>query len=290
MHPADMVMKYIIKYMAYGIFFVFLFFISYMYRESLPLFQQIGFTEFIFQSEWHPLSAIPVLGIRNMILSSIYVSVLALLIALPLGIGCALYSMFCLPERWQRYWLAGIDMLAGIPSVIFGFIGLVVLVKLLEKGLSLSSGECVLAGAIILAIMILPFIISNCHESMMASSELYRDASLNLGVGLWYTIRHIILPETFRAVSVSLILAFSRAVGETMAVMMVMGNTKSLPSLLEKGETIPSLIALEMGSAEYGSIHYHGLYAAGMVLLLFLVICNLLFYGLRKRKQKRGIS
>jgi phosphate transport system permease protein len=179
-------------------------------------------------------------------------------------------------------------MLAGVPSVIFGFIGLAVLVKAFEKYGNMSSGECVLAGAILLTLMILPFIVTNCTESMVRGRSLYEEASLNLGVDRWYTIHKIILPYAARAICASLILAFSRAMGETMAVMMVMGNSHVMPHLLGKGETIPALIALEMGSAEYGSAHYHALYAAGTVLLVILVICNLLFYMLQRYLRKDG--
>lgn len=288
MHVIDFLMRYGVKVITGAVFVMFIFFLVYMGNESLPLFQQVGLTDFVTQVAWHPLDEPPVLGIRNMILSSVYVSVLAILLALPVGLGCALFSSFCLRRRQQQYWLACMDMLAGIPSVIFGFVGLVVLVKWLERWGSLSSGECVLAGAIVLAVMILPFIISNCHESLLRGRGLYEECSLNLGVSQWYTVRKIILPETLRALSVSLILAFSRAVGETMSVMMVMGNTKALPTLFGKGETIPALIALEMGSAEYDSLHYHGLYAAGVILIIILVCCNLLFYGLRRWTQKGG--
>lgn len=288
MRIVDGVMKYGLFLLTAGVFLIFLLFLGYMVDESLPAFQQVGIVDFLTQDQWRPLANIPQLGIRNMILSSMYVSFLAIILALPIGLGCALYSAFCLRPTWRRYWLAATEMLAGIPSVIFGFIGLVVLVKLLEQGLNLSSGECVLAGAIVLTIMILPFIISNCTESLLRGQALYGAAAANLGVSPWYTIYHIILPETLRALSVSLILAFSRAVGETMAVMMVMGNTKDVPALLGKGETIPSLIALEMGSAEYGSLHYHGLYGAGVVLLVLLVVCNLLFYGLRRYLRNGG--
>lgn len=288
MRSIDYLMKYGIKGVAVVVFCLFLVFLGYMVDESLPVFQHSGFFSFLTGEQWRPLDAIPKLGIRNMVLSSIYVSVLAIVMALPIGIGCAIYSAFCLGERARQYWLAATEMLAGIPSVIFGFVGLVVLVKLLEQGLALSSGECVLAGAIVLTIMILPFIISNCTESLLHCHALYADAAANLGVGPWYTIQHILLPQTLRAMSVSLVLAFSRAVGETMAVMMVMGNTKTVPTLLGKGETIPSLIALEMGSAEYGSLHYHGLYGAGVVLLILLILCNFLFYGLRRWLQKGG--
>lgn len=262
------------------------FLIIYISAEGVGLFTSISPWDFLMSADWHPLEQPGHFGILTMLLGSLYGSAIALLLGFPLGIGCAVFVCFCLPERPRRWLLAFIDMLAGIPSVIFGFIGLMILVHGMERFMLVSSGECVLSAGILLAIMILPFIVTNCSESMEYSRQLYEDASSDLGVDKWYMLWKIILPVSVPAFSVSLILAFSRAMGETMAVMMVMGNSKLLPSLLGKGETIPSLIALEMGSAEYGSLHYQALYASGMVLILVLILCNLAFFCFRHRFRK----
>lgn len=258
-----------------------LFLLIYVGMEGVPLFAAVSPGEFLATAEWYPLDTPGRFGILDMILGSLYVSAAAVVLAIPVGIGCAVFCCFCLNSRLRRLFLSFIDILAGVPSVVFGFIGLMTLVKFFEAWGGLSSGECVLAGSILLAVMILPFIITNCTESMERSRQLYEEVSLNLGVDRWHTISRIILPQSIPAISVSLILAFSRAMGETMAVMMVMGNATLIPSLLGKGETIPTLIALEMGSAAYGSPHYQALYAAALVLLVILILCNLLFYLLR---------
>lgn len=266
--------------------FMMIFLIIYISVEGVDLFVSVSPRDFLMSTDWHPLDHPGHFGILTMLLGSLYVSAVALLLGFPLGVGCAVFACFCLPKRLCRWLLAFIDMLAGIPSVIFGFIGLIILVRGMERYMPVSSGECVLSAGILLAIMILPFIVTNCSESMEYSRQLYEAASFDLGVDQWYTIRKIILPVSVPAFSVSLILAFSRAMGETMAVMMVMGNSKLLPALLGKGETVPSLIALEMGSAEYGSLHYQALYASGMVLLLVLILCNLVFFCFRYRFRK----
>lgn len=284
----DNILEYIMKTFMAATVLLLLFLLVYICVEGVLVFNDISVSQFLFSPRWYPLDTPGEFGILTMILSSFYVSVLAVILAVPLGVGCAVYCCFCLTEHVRNLFLSFIDMLAGVPSVIFGFIGLVVLVKAFEQYGHMSSGECILAGAIVLAIMILPFIITNCTESMERGRELYEEASLNLGVDRWYTIYHIILPHAARSICVSLILAFSRAMGETMAVMMVMGNSKVMPHLLGKGETIPALIALEMGSAEYGSPHYHALYAAAMILLVILVFCNMLFYALRRYLRKEG--
>ncbi len=263
-----------------------LFLMVYMVAEGLPIFDTVSPGEFILGREWSPVGTAGEFGILAMILGSVYVSVLAIAMALPVGIGCSVCVCFCIPERTGRLVLSFIDMLAGVPSVIFGFVGLMVLVRFFERTLRMPSGECILAGAVLLALMILPFIITNCTESLAAAKARYEGVSLNLGVSTWYTVRCLILPQALRAIGVSLILAFSRAMGETMAVMMVMGNAPVMPELLHKGETIPALIALEMGSAAYDSPHYHALYAAGLVLLVLLVLCNIVFYMLKRHFMK----
>lgn len=263
------------------------FLIVFIVKEGVPLFKSISLNEFLFNTNWNPVGNNKEFGILTMILGSLYISFLALIFALPLGIGCSIFICFCIRKKTGKVILSFIDMVAGIPSVIFGFIGLLVIVKIFEKGFNMSSGECVLAGALLLSIMILPFIITNCTESLFNGKKLYEASSLNLGVCTWYTLRKIILPYSTKAIGVSLILAFSRAMGETMAVMMVIGNSPVIPRLFNKAETIPSLIALEMGSVEYGSLHYHALYAAGLVLLLMLFICNILFYLLKGIKREK---
>ena len=266
------------------------FLMAYIVVEGLPVFAVVSPGDFMLGSEWNPVGTPGEFGILAMILGSFAVSILALCLAMPIGIGCAVYICFCLKERLARLALSFIDMLAGVPSVVFGFIGLMIVIKFFEAVFQMPSGETVLAGGIVLAVMILPFIITNCTESLDSARKHYEASSLDLGVSQWYTVQHIILPCSGRAISVSLILAFSRAMGETMAVMMVMGNAPILPQLLHKGETIPALIALEMGSAAYGSTHYHALYAAGLILLVLLVACNLLFYFLRRRFRMEGRS
>jgi len=183
----------------------------------------------------------------------------------------------------KRFIRGIVDVLAGIPSVVYGFIGLLVLVKFFEVKFSFSSGESVLAGGIILSIMMLPYIISTCDESMEKVYKEYAQYSNALGVSKSYMIRKIVIPESRRSILASIVLALGRGMGETMAVMMVIGNAPIMPKLLKKCQTIPSLIALEMGMAEVGSLHYHSLFAAGFILMLILFIINIFLYFIKKR-------
>ncbi|WP_455538571.1 phosphate ABC transporter permease subunit PstC [Terrisporobacter sp.] len=240
--------------------------------ESIPFFKEIGIGGFMISSGWNPLKSEPTYSLIPMILATLYVSFLAVLIALPIGLGCAIFLSFYSKKSVSKTILACIDLLAGIPSVIFGFIGLVIIVKSFEKIFKMTSGECVLAAGILLAIMLLPYIISNCSESIDEAKEKFEIASLSLGVSNEYTIRKVILPSIKNSIYSSIMMAFGRAMGETMAVMMVMGNSPILPKLFSRGETIPSLTALEMGTVQYGSLHASALYGANVVLIFLLII------------------
>jgi phosphate transport system permease protein len=217
-----------------------------------------------------------------MILGTVYVSFLSIIIAVPLGVGCAFYLSFCVNKRLSKVILSFIDMLAGVPSVIFGFLGLIILVKFMEEHFNMVTGESVLAGGILLAIMLIPYVVTGCTETIVKGKERYHVASLTLGVSKWYTMRRIMLPFAANSIIVNMLLALSRAIGETMAVMMVMGNSPILPKLMGRAETLPSLIALEMGTATYQSTHYSALYTAGLILVVLILIIQLIAHVLNK--------
>lgn len=251
----------------------------------MPVGEETDWLTFLFSQNWNPLGNPPELGIFPMICGSLYVSLLAVLLAVPVGTGCALFLSFFVSARIRDILLAFIDMLAGVPSVIFGFIGLTVVVNRIGRIFELASGESILAAALVLAVMLLPFVVSTCVESIGEVRRLYEGTSLALGADMMYFIRRIVLPYMRNAVIGAWILSFARAAGETMAVMMVMGNAVIMPEFLGKGESVPSLIALEMGSAEYGSLHYSALYAAGAVLLFLLLLSGLLLRVVRNKKR-----
>lgn len=256
--------------------------IIFIFKESLVFFQEVSFFQFITGTTWNPLYSPESLSIFNIILGTLFVSLIAIVIALPIGIGSGLLLAGYTGGQFSRLMRSIIDVLASIPSVVYGFIGLLVLVKFLENHLSMAAGESVLAGGILLAVMVLPYIISTCNESMTRAYQTHSPYSHALGVSKSYLLRKIVLPESRRAILAATILALGRAMGETMAVMMVIGNAPIAPKLLGKCQTIPSLIALEMGMAEVGSLHYHALYAAGFVLMILLLMINLILYLVRK--------
>lgn len=253
-------------------------------REALPLFEEVSVREFLLGSRWMPINFVgdTSFGIFNFLMGTLYVSLTAMILALFVGLGAAVWLSCAATERVRAVLYPVIDLLAGIPSVIYGFIGLVTLVRFFMRG-GVPTGLCVLAAGILLSVMLLPFLISSCAETMLAASERYMNASLALGASRWHTVIFVVLPASVRGIMLSSVLAIGRAMGETMAVMMVMGNANLFPRLFGKGETIAAVIALEMGTAVVNSTHYHALYAAGLVLMAVLFIINAVIGCLRER-------
>lgn len=264
------------------------FVIGFIIHEAIPIFREVKVTDFLFQSKWMPVDYVgeTSFGIFNFIAGTIAVSMLAMLFSIIISVGCALWLSCIASEALRNNIYPIIDLLAGIPSVIYGFVGLTCLVKLFLKA-GVHSGSCVLAGAIVLSVMLFPYLISSCSYTILKLKERYLLSAEVLGVSKWYSITTIILPAAFPNILASMILAIGRAMGETMAVMMVMGNANLFPTLLGKGETIAAVIALEMGTAVADSNHYHALYAAGMVLMIMLFVINIGIHFLQIHLERR---
>lgn len=279
----EKILKSLIKLFTLLSILLLAFIIIFIFKESLVFFKEVPILKFIIGKTWNPLGSTDKLSILPIILGTIYVPLVGILIALPIGVGTAVVLSNYANDNIKKIIRGIVDILAGIPSVVYGFIGLLVVVKFLEVEFSFASGESVLAGGIVLSIMLMPFIISTCDESMEKIYKEYSQASNALGISKSYMIRNIILPESKRSILVSVVLALGRGMGETMAVMMVIGNSTIMPKLLGKTQTVPSLIALEMGMAEVGSLHYHALFASGFVLMLMLLAINTLLYFIKKK-------
>ena len=264
------------------------FFFLFLAKESLPLFESVSLPSFLFSSKWNPMAftGTASFGIFHFLMGSISVSFLALLFSTLLSLGCSIFFAFYFWEKGRRILYPLLDLLSGIPSVVYGFIGLTVGKPLFLK-MGVSTGSCVLLAAALLSILIFPFMVDSITDSMVKLKAKYFLEARALGLSPAYIILRLILPSSFRSIFMAFLLGSGRALGETMAVMMVVGNANLFPKLLSKGETIASLIALEMGSAEYHSLHYHALYASGLVLLLLVALIHLLVkMGERPRTSK----
>lgn len=264
------------------------FFFLFLAKESLPLFESVSLPSFLFSSKWNPMAftGTASFGIFHFLMGSISVSFLALLFSTLLSLGCSIFFAFYFGDKGRRILYPLLDLLSGIPSVVYGFIGLTVGKPLFLK-MGVSTGSCVLLASTLLSILIFPFMVDSITDSMVKLKAKYFLEARALGLSPAYIILRLILPSSLRSIFMAFLLGSGRALGETMAVMMVVGNANLFPKLLSKGETIASLIALEMGSAEYHSLHYHALYASGLVLLLLVALIHLLVkMGERPRTSK----
>lgn len=266
----DSIEKGMIIAAAAGTALLMLFMLGHIAGESVPAFTELGMSMFRPQEPWRPIGDHPTYGLMPMIAGTLYVSGLAVLFALVFGVCCAIFLNFYVPKKLAKLLLSFIELVAGIPSVIFGFIGLTVLVKWFAEHLEMAAGQSVLAAAIVLGIMLLPFVVAACSESIDHARRTYELPALALGFSKEMIIARIIFTAIWRGLVAAAMMAFGRGLGETMAVMMVIGNSPIFPTLLGRGQTLPALTALEMGSIEYGSTHLSVLYAANVVLLIIL--------------------
>ena len=258
--------------------------IVFLYNQSLPFFLKNNFLKFIFGRVWDATEVLGSFGIFNILLASVFISILACIISLPIAIGTALFiSFYTKKSRVILIWL--INILAGIPSIIYGFFGMIIIVKNIEKIFKVSAGESVLAGSIILSIMILPYFVSNLIETIELIKKKYQRDSDALGISKEYFIRKVVLKKLNFSILTGFMISFSRAIGETMAVMMVIGNAPIFPKLLSKAQTIPSLIALEIGMSEVYSEHYYALFASGFILLILVLIINILLFIINRKSR-----
>ena len=248
---------------------------------------RITLLDFFGGRDWIP-TATPAhqFGVLPLIAGTLWVSLFAILIALPLGLGVAVYLSELAGEKMRTLLKPAIELLAGIPSVVYGFFGLVVLVPLIQKTLNLPVGETGFAGSLVLAIMALPTIITVAEDAMQNTPRAMREASLALGANQWQTIYRVIIPYAASGISAAVVLGIGRAIGETMAVLMVTGNAAVIPhTLFEPMRTIPATIAAELGEAPVGGTHYQALFLLGCILFVITLIINLTAEVISKKRQ-----
>lgn len=248
---------------------------------------KITIKKFFTGEEWFP-TAQPVaqMGAKPLILGTLWVSFGAILIALPLGLAAAIYLSEIAGNRIRNTFKPLIELLAGIPSVVYGFFGLVIIVPLIQQVFDLPVGETGLAGSIILGIMALPTIITVSEDAMRNTPRAMKEASLALGASKWQTIYKVVIPYSASGITAGAILGIGRAIGETMAVLMVTGNASVIPTtLLEPMRTIPATIAAELGEAPTGGVHYKALFALGCVLFIITLLINLTVEYVTNRKK-----
>jgi phosphate transport system permease protein len=250
------------------IFFVVLIFL-FLLKEGLAVFKTVTPAKFLLGSKWYPISEPPQLGILPLILGSLLVTLGAAVISIPIGVASAIYIAEVAPAKLKEILKAGIELLAAIPSVVLGFIGMVTLVPWIKSLFHLPTGLTALSGSIMLAFMAMPTIVSIAEDALYSIPKSYKEGALALGATRWQAIWRVMLPAASSGILAAVMLGLGRVIGETMAVMMITGNAAILPhSILQPVRTLTATIAAEMGEAVVGSEHYFALFAIGIVLFV----------------------
>ncbi len=257
-----------------SIFFVILIFL-FLLKEGLAVFKTAGLFKFLFGKNWYPISEPPQLGILPLILGSLLVTLGAAIISVPIGVACAIYIAEVVPLKLKEILKAGIELLAAIPSVVLGFIGMVTLVPWVRNIFKLPTGLTALSGSIMLGLMSMPTIVSIAEDALYSVPKTYKEGALALGATHWQTIWRVMLPAASSGILAAVMLGIGRVIGETMAVMMITGNAALMPhSLLQPVRTLTATIAAEMGEVVVGSEHYFALFAIGIVLFVISFAVN----------------
>jgi phosphate transport system permease protein len=269
-----------------SIVFVILIF-SFLFKEGLSFFKDFSIFKFVIGKFWYPISNPPQFGIVSLIIGSILVTLGACIIAVPIGVMSALYISEIAPKAFRDVLKSLVELMAAIPSVVIGFIGMVTLVPIIKMLFDVPTGLTAFSGSIVLAFMAMPTIVTISEDAIRSVPWQYKEGALALGATKWQTIRRIVLKAAMPGIIAAIMLGIGRVIGETMAVMMVTGNAANIPhSIFEPVRTMTATIAAEMGETVKGGMHYKALFAIGLVLFLITFIVNFiadLFLGRNKK-------
>lgn len=256
----------------------------YLILSGLPAIRQIGLREFLLGTEWASTHQTdPKFGILPFILTSVYGTAGAVVLGVPVGVLTALFLAKAAPKRLAAAIRPAVELLAGIPSVVYGLVGMIVLVPAIRSAFNLPAGDSLLAAIIVLAVMILPSVISVSETALKAVPKEYEEASLALGATEVETWFRVSVPAAKSGIAAAVVLGVGRAIGEAMAILMVAGNAANMPSLLTSVKFLTTAIAGEMAYAGVGSLQRNALYSIGLVLFLFIMAVNVLLNVLLKR-------
>ena len=260
----------------------------YLIVSGIPAIRQIGLWNFLSGQVWEPTATTrdPSFGILPFILASVYGTAGAILVGVPVGLFTALFLARVAPPKVARVIRGAVELLAGIPSVVYGLVGMIVLVPAIQKAFSLSSGACLLAAIVVLAVMILPSIVNVSETAINAVPKEYEEASLALGATKMETLFHVTLPAARSGVAAAVVLGVGRAIGEAMAIVMVAGNVSNMPSLLTGVRFLTTAITSGMSYAAVGSLYQQSLFSIGLVLFLFIMLINAALNLFIKRKKE----
>jgi len=275
----EQLIKTVFFFTAFFAVIVISFIILFLLRDGYSIFEQVSLPDFLLGSTWAPTALVPLYGILPLVVGTILVTIGAMVFAVPLSIGCAIYISELASPRMKMILKPAIELLAGIPSVVYGFFGLIVLTNFIRVTFDLPTGNTWLAASVLLGIMALPTIVSVSEDAISSVPREFREGSLAIGATRWQTISRVMVPAALSGIAAAIILGIGRAIGETMAVIMVAGNSAIIPdpiwNILTPVRTLTGTLGIEMGEVSIGSDHYHALFAVAVVLLIITLIVNL---------------
>ena len=262
--------------------------VALLIKEGLPIFSHTAPWDFLFGTKWYPVSDPPTFGIMSFFAATLMVTLVATAIAVPVGVGCAAYLAEVAPSRIREAVKPIIELLAGIPSVVMGFMGLLLLSPLIQSVFNLSTGLCGLSAGIMLSLMSLPIIVSVSEDALSAIPDEYRQAAYALGATRWEVVRHISIPAALSGIAAAIMLGVGRAIGETMTVLMVAGGALAVPiSPTEPMMPMTAAIASGIGNAVRGGLQYQALFAIGLLLFIMTLAVNLIADRVMERQKRK---
>ncbi|MBN1793479.1 MAG: phosphate ABC transporter permease subunit PstC [Candidatus Omnitrophica bacterium] len=292
MRIKETIYKWIFTILAFSSLFFLVGITITLFKEGLPLFTEAGVFKTIFGRAWYPTYEPPEFGMLPLILASVWVTFGALAVCVPLGVGSALFLNELASHHQRAILKPLIELLASIPSIVYGFFGMVVVAPFLQKLLNIPVGLTAFTASLILGIMAVPTVCSIAEDALSYVPKSFREASLALGANRWQTLIKVIIPAAGSGISTAIILGMSRAVGETMTVLMVAGGAAMIPtSFFKPVRPMTATIAAEMGETVMGSLHYHALFAIGLLLFLITLLFNIIAEIVSRRyRLKLGLS
>jgi phosphate transport system permease protein len=261
----------------------------FLFMEGLPIFRKVTLYEFVFGKFWYPTSSPPDFGIFPLIVASLAVTLVSALISIPLGVMTAVYLAELAQKRVAEILKPVVELLAALPSVVIGFFGMVVVAPFLQNTFGIATGLNLFNAALMLSFMSVPTICSLSEDAIYSVPVALKEGSLALGATHWETLIRVILPASISGISTAIILGMSRAIGETMVVLMVAGGAAMIPSsLMDPVRPMPASIAAEMAEASFRGDHYYALFATGIVLFLFTLLFNIIADQIAHKYRQTG--
>ncbi|MFQ3578603.1 MAG: phosphate ABC transporter permease subunit PstC [Bacteroidales bacterium] len=288
----EKIYKWIFNIVAYTSLLFLLAIAVVIFLESIPLFKEVRLEKFLFGVQWYPTYDPPEFGILPLVVGTIIVTAGAMIFSVPIGVGSALYINELASEKQKSILKPTIEILAAIPSIVYGFFGMVVVAPFIQKVFDLPIGLNAFTASLILGLMSTPTVCSISEDALSYVPRSFKEASFALGANRWQTLTKVTVPAAGSGISTAIILGISRAIGETMTVLMVAGNAAIIPtSIFDPVRPMTSTIAAEMGEAVMGSLHYNALFSIGLLLFVITFIFNIIAEIISRRfRLKLGLG